>query len=86
MAKSNAQRQAEYRRRHLKDVDASCERLNLLVSIQTKRQLERLAFCFGLTQRTMLEQILAGVERATVDRLPADAQSDYYERQKPLLA
>ncbi len=85
MAKSNAQRQAEYRRRHLKDVDASCERLNLIVSTQAKQQLERLAFCFGLTQRMMLERILAGVERATVDRLPADARGDYYER-KPLRA
>ena len=54
-------------------MDASCERLNLLVSIQAKQQLERLAFCYGLTQRTVLERILAGVERATVDKLPADA-------------
>ena len=64
-------------------MDASCERLNLLVSIQAKQQLERLASCYGITQHTMLERILAGVERATVDALPADAHSAYYERRKP---
>ena len=37
-------------------INASCERLDLLVSTQAKQQLERLAFCFGLTQRTMLER------------------------------
>ena len=51
-----------------------------------KQQLERLAFCYGLTQRTMLERILAEIEHATVDKLPTKAQSDYYERRCPLRA
>jgi len=86
MAKSNAQRQAEYRRRHLKADSPTCERLNLLVTVQAKRQLERLAFHYGFTQRTMLERILAEIEHATVDKLPTKAQSDYYERRRPLRA
>ena len=43
MAKSNAQRQSDYRARHLKDLDGQAERLNLLVNLHAKRALERLA-------------------------------------------
>jgi hypothetical protein len=47
MAKSNAQRQSDYRVRHLKDLDGQAERLNLLVNLHAKRALERLASCYA---------------------------------------
>jgi len=80
MPRSNAERQAAYRQRHLKDAEGGLERLNLLVSLQAKRQLERLATCYGVTQKSLLEQILAEAERRVLDLLPAEAQDDDYER------
>jgi hypothetical protein len=47
-----------------------------MVSLQAKRRLERLAACYGVTLRNMLERILADAERAVLDELPAGAQSD----------
>ena len=80
MGKSNAQRQAAYRQRHLKAVDAGLERVNVLVSVHAKRRLERLAACYGVTQRTMLERLLADAERAALDALPVDQQDAYYDK------
>ena len=69
MGKSGAQRQAEYRQRHLKGETGTLERLNLLVQISAKRRLERLAYCYGVTQRAMLEKLFAEAERAMLDSL-----------------
>jgi hypothetical protein len=66
----NRRRQAEFRQRHLKDDGASRERLNMLISFQAKRRLERLAFYSGVTQRAMLERLLAEADRALIKTLP----------------
>jgi hypothetical protein len=79
MGKTNAERQREYRQRHLQAEDGGLERLNLFVSLQAKRQLERLAAHHGVTQRAALEWTLAEAERAMVDSLSADRQSAYYD-------
>ncbi len=71
MAKSAADRQREYRRRHLIDGDA--ERLNTVVSVQAKRQLERLARHRATTQRDVLESLLASAERRAVGRMTDSA-------------
>jgi hypothetical protein len=84
MGKSGAQRQAEYRQRHLKDETGALERLNLLVQVSAKRQLERLAYCYGVTQRAMLERLLAEAERATLDALSPEEQDDYLDKRRPL--
>jgi hypothetical protein len=84
MGKSSAQRQAEYRRRHLKDEAGTLERINLLVPVSAKRQLERLAYCYGVTQRAMLEKLLAEAERATLDALSSKEQSAYLDKRRPL--
>jgi hypothetical protein len=81
MAQSNAERQRAYRERHLKALDGQGERLNLVISLHAKRALERLASHYGVTQRAVLERVLADVERAVVDALPAEAQSAYYDKQ-----
>ena len=81
MAKSNAQRQADYRERHLKDIDGKGERLNLVVDLHAKRALERLAVCYAVTQRTLLEQLIREAERAALvlaDEMPGGG-TDYYE-------
>ena len=81
MAKSNAQRQADYRERHLKDIDGTGERLNLIVDLHAKRALERLAACYAVTQRALLERLIREAERAALDRaeeMPGGG-ADYYE-------
>ncbi len=80
MPKSNAERQAEYRRKHLHDPEGKLERITALVSLQAKRQLERLASYYGVTKRGALERALAQAERAAVDALPADQHGAYYDK------
>jgi len=77
--KTNAQRQADFRRRHFKSEDGKLDRLNLAISVSSKAQLRRLASCYGVTQRAMLERILADAENQVINSLPADRQGDYYE-------
>ena len=81
MAKSNAQRQSDYRARHLKDVDGNAERLNLLLDVHAKRALERLAACYVVTQRDVLEGLLREAESAVLDRAATvqNGQTDYYD-------
>jgi hypothetical protein len=79
MAKSNAERQRAYRELHLKDMAATGERINMVVSMTAKRSLERLASCYDITQRAMLEQIIAEAEDALLSELSAAHQSDYYD-------
>jgi hypothetical protein len=69
MAKSNAERQAAYRARHLKDENGTGLRLNLVIDAHAKWALERLSVCYGVTQREMLERLARDAERATLDRV-----------------
>ena len=78
-AERNAAYQAAYRRRHLQDVDATGERLNMVVGISAKRALERLARHYAVSQRAMLEQLLTGAERAVADGLEHDAYLRYVQ-------
>ncbi len=80
MGKSNAERQAAYRMRHFKAVDGGLERLNLAVSVPAKAQLQRLAFCYAVTQRDVIESLLAQAERRLVNSLQENEQSQYYEQ------
>ena len=68
MAKSNAQRQSEYRHRQLKDENGEAQRLNLLLSVHAKRALERLSACYAVTRREVLEGLLRDAENAAIDR------------------
>ncbi|CAI2154469.1 TPA: hypothetical protein ACSTL1_002751 [Serratia fonticola] len=65
MAKTNAQRQAEYR-------DGVCTRLNIEVSLVAHFALERPAHHHGLTQRQMLEQLITGPHEALCKSLEGD--------------
>ena len=57
MALSNSERQRRYRKRRL-GVGGKHERVNCLVSISTKRNLERLAFHFEVTITGMIERLI----------------------------
>jgi hypothetical protein len=75
MAQTNAQRQAAYRARHLKDADGLGERLNTLINAASKQSLERLATLHGMTQRAVLEKLISDAERAVLDTM---APGDYF--------
>lgn len=64
---TNAERQAAYRAKHLKDVNGTGERLNIIIDTHAKRALERLAICYAVTQRVMIERLLQDAERLAVD-------------------
>lgn len=81
--RSNAQRQADYRARHLKNENAQLERLSLLVDLHAKRALERLACCYGVTQRAMLERLVMQADRLAQEQAAAqspDGQTDYFDK------
>lgn len=64
MAKSNAERQAAYRKRHA----GECERLNTMISAQAKRALEQLAGHYGVAQREVLERaVLEMLRQVLID-------------------
>jgi coenzyme F420-reducing hydrogenase alpha subunit len=81
--RSNAQRQADYRARHLKDENSQLERLSLLVDLHAKRALERLACCYGVTQRAMLERLVMQADRVTQQQAQeqsTDGQAGYFDK------
>jgi hypothetical protein len=82
--RSNAERQAAFRRRHLDDPyaadDAMLARLNLLISVSAKWQLDRLAACYGVTKRSILEHVLNDADHMVFAALTSEAQNDYCDK------
>ena len=79
-AKTNAERQAAYRKRHLKDwrtVDSA--HINMVVPAHTKSQLERLARYYDVTLREALERVLAEAEGAILAGLSSRDQKQYMD-------
>jgi hypothetical protein len=74
----NAARQAAYRKRHLQDVDGGGGRINMVVPIQTKAQLARLAKHYAVTKRELLVRLLAETESKTVAGLSRGVEKAYY--------
>ncbi len=68
------------RTRHLKDENGKGERLYILLDLYAKRALERLATCYGVTQKAILESILRQAENAALDKAAEfpNGQADYY--------
>ncbi len=78
---TNAQRQAAYRTRHMKAEDGGGERLNVVIDLHAKRALERLATCYGVTKRAILERLAAEAERLALDRAAtlSNGPAEFYE-------
>jgi hypothetical protein len=86
VAQNNAARQAAYRQRHLHDEEGTGERLNVVIDLHAKRALERLASCYGVTQRAILERVLVAAEQEALKqstRFPR-GQDDYYDKKLQL--
>jgi hypothetical protein len=80
LAKSNAERQRAYRERHLNDLEGQGERLNAIIKLSTKRSLERLASCYGVTQRAALEEIIDEAESRLLSQLGSKKQEAYFDK------
>ena len=82
MTKSNAQRQRNYRDRHLKQTGEEyemLERINQMISHSAKSGLKRLASYYGVTQRAMLERLIEEADHRLINTLPNEQQNDYYD-------
>ena len=80
---SHAQRQADYRARHLKSEDAQLQRLNLMIDLHAKRALERLASCYGVTQKSLLESLIRQAQEVALleaEVISPNGPADYYDR------
>lgn len=75
MALTNAELQARYRQRHLKD-GTSC-RINTVVNATTCAALARLARHRGITLRETLETVLAQAEAAATRRMSPESLKIY---------
>jgi hypothetical protein len=89
MTMSNAQRQAAYRARHLFDEAAQGERLNVVLDASAKRMLERLAACYGVTQRALLQGLLSNAQHEALGRIYALPElphggDQYYDKCLPV--
>ena len=58
MAKTSAERQAAYREKNRKGIAGANERIDCMVSADTKRALEHLAKSENVTLRTKLEELI----------------------------
>ena len=80
LAKSNAERQKAYRERHFHDLEGQGERLNTVIDLSAKRSLERLASCYGVTQRAALETIIDEAESCLLSELGSKKQEAYFDK------
>ena len=82
MTKSNAQRQRNYRDRHLKQSGEAyemLERINQMISHSAKSSLKRLASYYGVTQRAMLERVIEEADHWLINTPPNEQHNDYYD-------
>lgn len=79
MAKTPAERQAAYRQRHLKDLDGSKARLNVVIDHDARLALARLAKRHGMTHAALLERLIREAQGRELAGMSADETSAYYD-------
>jgi hypothetical protein len=75
MTMSNAQSQAAYRTRKIKEGNG--ERLQAVISLQAKRGLDRLETHHGITRATMLGRLILDEQRRTTEGMDSDQHRAY---------
>jgi hypothetical protein len=75
MPMTNAEKQAAYRARKLKDGDG--ERLQAVISLHAKRAVERLARHVGVTQTAMLERLILDEQKRITAGMDDDQHRAY---------
>lgn len=72
MAMTNAEKQASYRKRKIKEGEG--ERLQSVISLHAKLAIERLARHYGITQAAMIERLAMDEQK----RVTANLEGDEY--------
>jgi hypothetical protein len=75
--KDNAKRQAEYRKRHMKE--GSDQRLNVILALDAKLALERMAKHNGVTNKNLLERVLLEAQSRLLEDMDGEQQTRYYD-------
>lgn len=75
--KDNAKRQAEYRNRHMKE--GSDQRLNVILGLDAKLALERMAKHGGVTNKSLLERVLLETQSRLLEEMDDEQQTRYYD-------
>lgn len=73
--KANAKRQAEYRKRHIKE--GSDQRLNVILDLQAKLALERMARLHGVSNKELLERVLLAAQGQLLADMDEEQQTRY---------
>jgi hypothetical protein len=74
--KGSAKRQAEYRKRHIKE--GSDQRLNVILDLQAKLALERMAKLQGVSNKELLERVLLETQSQLLTNMNDEQQNRYY--------
>lgn len=75
--KTNAERQAAYRQRHLGSDASTSVRLDLVIDQSANQAFERMARSFGLSKRQTLEQLLTFAEATLLSALTKENRKRY---------
>ena len=75
MAMSNAERQRKYRENLRKNGENT--RINAIVTPTTIAALERMCLHYGVTQKLLIEQIVAGAEIGLMEKFTPEQQREY---------
>lgn len=79
--KDNAKRQAEYRKRHLKE--GSAQRLNVILELDAKLALERMAKHHGVTNKELLGRVLLDAQSQLLANMNDEQQHRYCHNLEP---
>ncbi|MDP2770548.1 MAG: hypothetical protein Q8O81_12035 [Giesbergeria sp.] len=79
--KDNAKRQAEYRKRHIKE--GSDQRLNVILDLDVKLALERMAKFHGVSNKSLLERVLLDAQSCLLENMNDEQQTRYYGATTP---
>lgn len=79
--KANAKRQAEYRKRHIKE--GSDQRLNVILDVKAKQALERMAQQACVSNKELLERVLLATQDQLLAQMDDEQQTRYYNSNLP---
>jgi len=79
MASSTADRQRQYRQRHLKDAEGNKSRLQAIVAYRTMTSLRRMALHTGESITHIIDRIVLDAEKNITDKLSSSAYDAYHD-------
>lgn len=82
--KDNAKRQAEYRKRHIKD--GSDQRLNVILDLDVKLALERMAKFHGVSNKEVLQRVLLEAQSRLLEDMEDEQKKRYHDVKSPATA